>query len=70
VPAAGATGAAIAASAALLCGGATAAVAYGTRSGLALGALVPRRADLTTLARPARQLRTRLIARRAGARWS
>jgi O-antigen/teichoic acid export membrane protein len=67
----GATGAAAAATAALLLGGAVAACAFGERCGaLSPRALVPRRADLGTLARPARQLRSRLITRRAGARWS
>jgi O-antigen/teichoic acid export membrane protein len=70
IPPLGASGAAVAGSAALLCGGATAACAFGLRSGLTPGSLVPRRSDLTTLARPARQLRSRLIARRTGARWS
>jgi O-antigen/teichoic acid export membrane protein len=62
IPRLGATGAAIAASAALLSGGAAAAVAYGVRSGLRPGALVPRRADVELLA-------SRAI-RRAGARPS
>ena len=62
IPRLGATGAAIAASAALLCGGAAAAVAYGVRSGLPPGALVPRRADVEFLASRAM--------RRAGARPS
>jgi len=51
-----ATGAAIAASAALLCGGAAAAVAYGIRSGLRPGALVPRRDDVELLANLAMRL--------------
>jgi O-antigen/teichoic acid export membrane protein len=62
IPKHGAVGAAIAASAALLCGGAAAAVAYGARSGLRPGALVPRRADVELLAS--------LATRRAGARPS
>jgi O-antigen/teichoic acid export membrane protein len=62
IPRLGATGAAIAASAALLCGGAAASVAYGIRAGLRPGALVPRRADVTLLANRAM--------RRAGARPS
>ena len=62
IPRLGATGAAIAASAALLCGGTAAAVAYGVRSGLRPGALVPRRADVELLASRAM--------RRAGARPS
>lgn len=70
VPAWGASGAGAAASAALLCGGATAAYAFGSRNGVSPAALVPRRADVTTLAQPALQLRSRLIARRAGARCS
>ena len=70
VPAGGASGAAIAASVALLCGGMTAVLAFHSRCGLPAVALVPRPEDLATLARPARQLRSRLIARRAGARWS
>jgi O-antigen/teichoic acid export membrane protein len=70
VPRLGASGAAIAASAALLCGGATAAAAFGVRAGLGVGALVPRAADLATLMRPLSQLRSRRTARRAGARCS
>ena len=70
VPAGGASGAAIAASAALLCGGMTAVLAFHSRCGLPAVALIPRPEDLATLARPARQLRSRLIARRAGARCS
>jgi O-antigen/teichoic acid export membrane protein len=70
IPPLGASGAAIAASAALLCGGATAAVAFGARAGLGLGALVPRAGDLATLTRPLSQLRSRRTARRAGARCS
>ena len=62
IPRLGATGAAIAASAALLCGGAAAAVAYGVRAGLRPGALLPRRADLELVASRA--------TRRAGARPS
>ena len=62
IPRLGATGAAIAASAALLSGGAAAAVAYAVRSGLRPGALVPRRADAELLASRAM--------RRAGARPS
>jgi O-antigen/teichoic acid export membrane protein len=50
IPRLGATGAAIAASAALLSGGVAAAVAYGLRSGLRPAALVPRRADVELLA--------------------
>jgi O-antigen/teichoic acid export membrane protein len=57
-----ATGAAIAASVALLIGGAVAAAAYGVRSGLRPGALVPRRSDVTLLANRAM--------RRAGAKPS
>jgi O-antigen/teichoic acid export membrane protein len=62
IPGLGATGAAIAASAALLCGGTAAAVAYGTRAGLRPAALIPRRADVALLASRA--------TRRAGARPS
>ena len=62
IPKLGATGAAVAASAALLCGGTASAVAYGVRSGLRAGALVPRRADIDLLASRAM--------RRAGARPS
>ena len=62
IPRLGATGAAMAASAALLSGGVAAAVAYGVRSRLRPGALVPRRADVALLA-------SRAI-RRAGARPS
>jgi O-antigen/teichoic acid export membrane protein len=62
MPRHGASGAAIAASVALLLGGATAAVAYGVRAGLRPGALVPRRSDVTLLANRAM--------RRAGARPS
>ena len=62
IPRLGASGAAIAASAALLCGGTAAAVAYGLRSGLRPGALIPRRADVALLASRAM--------RRAGARPS
>jgi O-antigen/teichoic acid export membrane protein len=62
IPRLGATGAAVAASAALLCGGAAAAVAYAVRSGLHPGALVPRRADV--------ELLTSRAIRRAGARPS
>ena len=62
IPRLGATGAAIAASAALLAGGAAAAVAYGMRSGLRPAALLPRRADVDLLASRAM--------RRAGARPS
>jgi O-antigen/teichoic acid export membrane protein len=62
IPRFGATGAAVAASAALLSGGAVAAVAYGVRAGLRPGALVPRRADV--------ELLTILATRRAGARPS
>ena len=62
IPRLGATGAAMAASAALLSGGAAAAVAYAARSGLRPGALVPRRADVELLASRAM--------RRAGARPS
>jgi O-antigen/teichoic acid export membrane protein len=62
IPAHGATGAAIAASAALLCGGTVAAAAYGVRAGLRPAALIPRRADVALLA-------SRAI-RRAGARPS
>jgi O-antigen/teichoic acid export membrane protein len=50
IPAHGATGAAIAASGALLCGGTAAAVAYGTRAGLRPAALIPRREDVALLA--------------------
>jgi O-antigen/teichoic acid export membrane protein len=70
VPSMGASGASIAASAALLCGGATAACAFGVRAGLRPAALLPRSADVVALLRPAYRLRSRLIARRAGARWS
>jgi O-antigen/teichoic acid export membrane protein len=67
----GASGAAAAATVALLCGGAVAACAFGWRCGaLSPRALVPRRADLATLLRPARQVRSRVMTRRAGARWS
>lgn len=62
IPTLGANGAAIAASVALLCGGTSAAVAYGVRAGLRPGALVPRRADVALLA-------SRVI-RRTGARPS
>ena len=62
IPRLGATGAAMAASAALLSGGVAAAVAYAARSGLRPGALVPRRADVELLASRAM--------RRAGARPS
>jgi O-antigen/teichoic acid export membrane protein len=62
IPSLGATGAAIAASVALLCGGTAAAVAYGARAGLRPAALIPRRDDVTLLA--ARAIR------RAGARPS
>jgi O-antigen/teichoic acid export membrane protein len=62
IPGLGATGAAIAASAALLCGGTAAAVAYGMRAGLRPAALIPRRADVALLASRA--------TRRAGARPS
>ena len=62
IPRYGATGAAIAASAALLSGGAVAALAYGLRTGLRPAALVPRRADVELLANRA--------IRRAGARPS
>jgi O-antigen/teichoic acid export membrane protein len=62
IPTLGATGAAIAASVALLCGGTAAAVAYGARAGLRPAALIPRRDDVTLLA--ARAIR------RAGARPS
>ena len=62
IPRLGATGAAIAASAALLCGGTAAAVAYGVRSGLRPGAMVPRWADV--------ELLTSRAIRRAGARPS
>ena len=62
IPRLGASGAAIAASAALLCGGTAAAVAYGLRSGLPPGALIPRRTDVALLASRAM--------RRAGARPS
>ena len=62
IPRLGATGAAMAASAALLAGGAVAAVAYGMRSGLRPAALLPRRADVDLLASRAM--------RRAGARPS
>jgi O-antigen/teichoic acid export membrane protein len=56
IPKHGASGAAIAASAALLCGGAAAAIAYGMRSGLRPGALVPRRDDVVLLANLAMRL--------------
>jgi O-antigen/teichoic acid export membrane protein len=56
IPKHGATGAAIAASVALLCGGAAAAIAYGIRSGLRPGALVPRRDDVELLASLAMRL--------------
>ena len=49
IPRLGATGAAIAASIALLAGGAAAATAYGLRAGLRPGALVPRREDVALL---------------------
>ena len=62
IPRLGATGAAMAASAALLCGGLAAAVAYGVRSGLRPAALIPRRSDVELLASRA--------TRRAGARPS
>jgi O-antigen/teichoic acid export membrane protein len=62
IPRLGASGAAIAASAALLCGGTAAAGAYGVRSGLPPAALLPRKADLELLAS--------LAMRRAGARPS
>jgi O-antigen/teichoic acid export membrane protein len=62
MPTLGAVGAAIAASAALLCGGTAAAVAYGVRAGLRPAALIPRRADVVRLASRA--------TRRAGARPS
>jgi len=62
IPSLGATGAAIAASVALLCGGTAAAVAYGARAGLRPAALIPRRDDVALLA--ARAIR------RAGARPS
>jgi O-antigen/teichoic acid export membrane protein len=62
IPKHGASGAAIAASVALLCGGAAAAVAYGMRSRLPPAALVPRWADVELLAS--------LATRRAGARPS
>jgi O-antigen/teichoic acid export membrane protein len=67
IPPLGASGAAIAASVALLCGGTAAACAFGVFRGLTPAALVPRRADLAALSG---QLRSRLSARRAGARWS
>jgi O-antigen/teichoic acid export membrane protein len=67
IPPLGAPGAAIAASAALLCGGTAAACAFGVFRGLTPAALIPRQADLAGLRR---QLRSRLSARRAGARWS
>jgi O-antigen/teichoic acid export membrane protein len=50
IPRFGASGAAVAASVALLAGGAAAAAAYRTRARLPLSALVPRRADLSTVA--------------------
>lgn len=56
IPRLGATGAAIAASAALLCGGTVAAVAYGVRAALRPSALLPRRADVELLARRAMRL--------------
>ena len=62
IPRYGATGAAIAASIALLAGGAAAATAYGLRAGLRPGALVPRREDVALLVTRA--------TRRAGARPS
>ena len=62
IPRFGASGAAAAASAALLAGGAVAATAYGLRAGLRPAALVPRRADV--------ELLTILATRRAGARPS
>jgi O-antigen/teichoic acid export membrane protein len=62
IPAFGAPGAAAAASAALLSGGAVAAIAYGARAGLRPSALVPRRADA--------ELLMILATRRAGARPS
>jgi O-antigen/teichoic acid export membrane protein len=62
IPSHGATGAAIAASVALLCGGTAAAVAYGARAGLRPASLIPRRDDVALLA--ARAMR------RAGARPS
>jgi O-antigen/teichoic acid export membrane protein len=62
MPSLGAVGAAIAASAALLCGGTAAAVAYGVRAGFRPAALIPRRADVALLASRA--------TRRAGARPS
>ena len=62
IPRLGATGAAIAASIALLAGGAAAATAYGLRAGLRPGALVPRREDVALLVTRA--------TRRAGARPS
>jgi O-antigen/teichoic acid export membrane protein len=62
IPPLGATGAAIAASAALLAGGVVASVAYGIRAELRPAALIPRRDDVAMLA-------TRAI-RRAGARPS
>jgi O-antigen/teichoic acid export membrane protein len=62
IPRLGATGAAVAASVALLCGGTVAAVAYGIRSGVRPAALLPRRADAALLASRAM--------RRAGARPS
>lgn len=62
MPKLGAVGAAMAASVALLTGGAVAVVAYGVRAGLRPGALIPRRADVELLASRAM--------RRAGARPS
>jgi O-antigen/teichoic acid export membrane protein len=62
IPPLGATGAAIAASAALLAGGVVASVAYGIRAELRPAALIPRRDDVAMLA--ARAIR------RAGARPS
>ncbi len=50
IPSHGATGAAIAASVALVCGGTAAAVAYGVRAGLRPAALIPRRDDVALLA--------------------
>jgi O-antigen/teichoic acid export membrane protein len=67
IPPLGASGAALAASAALLCGGTTAACAFGLRRGLAPASLIPRRADFLTLSG---QVRNRLSARWTGARWS
>jgi O-antigen/teichoic acid export membrane protein len=67
IPRHGASGAAVAASVALLSGGLTAAIAYRVRVGLPLRALLPRRADLGTLARLARHARRPRASRRAGA---